>query len=176
MRVAPTRQPQPEPQAGPGAAPAQVEPVRHAASGARPDVADSGPPVFTRAAIDKVLASGPGWLLGRVPLEPVRNRDRKFAGFRIVSVFDDTPTALRYGVRPGDVLLRAQGQNIVTPGDLLTVFQRLKTAQEVTVDVLREGEPRAFRWPIVDPAKPQPRVQDRAEPPPAEPEREAPTP
>jgi type II secretory pathway component PulC len=104
-------------------------------------------------ALDRALAAGPGWLLGQVPLEPVRGKDRQFLGFRVVSVFADDPRALAYGVLPGDLLVRIQGQRIVTPGDLMTVFQRLRGAAEIIVELQRGREPLTLRWPVVDPAQ-----------------------
>lgn len=111
-------------------------------------------PQLSRAALDRAIAAGPGWLLGQVPLEPVRNAQRQFVGFRIVSVFGDDPRALAYGVLPGDLLQRVQGQKILTPGDLMTVFQRLRGTAEVVVEVQRDRQLLTLRWPVVDPSPP----------------------
>lgn len=118
-------------------------------SGARADAPSQGPLVIPRPLLDRTLAAGPGALLAQVPLQPERGEDKKFAGFRIVSLFGDTPQVLRYGVLPGDLLVSCQGQRIVTPGDLLTVFQRLRGSDVVEVQVRRAGELKVLRWPVV---------------------------
>ncbi len=130
-------------------------------------------PAIPRAVLDRVLAAGPGWMLSKVQLEPVRGNDHKFIGFRIVSVFDGSPVAGRFDVRPGDLLLRVQGQRIVTPGDLLTVYQRAKGASEIAVDVQRGGQPLNLRWPVVDPGQPIPGAATASSESPAEPERDS---
>jgi type II secretory pathway component PulC len=128
--------------------------------------------VIPRATLDKVLGAGPGWMLSKVPLEPVRGTDRKFVGFRIVSVFDGSPTAERFGVRPGDMLLQVQRQRIVTPGDLLTAYQRAKGASEIAVEVQRDGKPVSLRWPVLDAGQALPGAPTGVTTEPQEPERE----
>lgn len=132
----------------------KLEPVqRKASSGARraaPPQAE-GPLVLPRPMLDRVLKAGPGYFLSQVPLEPVLGAGKRFGGFRIVEIFGNDPHVLRFGVLPGDVLVAINGLPIVTPGDLLNVFGRLKTADELSVDVLRAGAPRAFRVPIEPP-------------------------
>jgi type II secretory pathway component PulC len=102
-----------------------------------------------RVLLERVLAAGPGWLLSEVPLQPTFLAKHKFNGFKIVSLFRNEPKVLRYGVLPGDIVRAVNGQKIVTPGDLLLVFARLKTADAVEIDVQRDGVDRAFRFPIL---------------------------
>lgn len=113
----------------------------------------SAPPdgSLDRAVLDRVLAAGPGWLLQQVPLEPTFAGKHKFSGFRIAAVFHNDPRALRFGVLPGDILQAVNGQKIVTPGDLLLAFERLRSANELEVSVTRGGEVRTFRQPIWPP-------------------------
>lgn len=127
-------------------APAQPEPR---GSGARDEQQVQGPLVIPRPLLDRTLAAGPGAFLAQVPLQPERGEDKKFQGFRIVSLYGDSPRVLRYGVLPGDLLISCQGQRIVTPGDLLTVFQRLRGVDLVEVQVKRAGELKVLRWPVV---------------------------
>lgn len=121
-------------------------------SGARPVSAGSpdGALVIPRPLLQRVLDAGPGWLLGQVPLEPLFDDKRRFAGFRIVSVFGDRPDVLRYGVLPGDALLAIGKRRIVTPGDLSAAFEDLRSAQELAVTVRRAGQVREVRLPIVE--------------------------
>ncbi|MBI5609473.1 MAG: hypothetical protein HY902_11395 [Deltaproteobacteria bacterium] len=149
--------------------------VRTSGRAGRADHADwtQNAPAIPRAVLDRVLAAGPGWMLSKVPLEPVRGTDRKFIGFRIVSVFDGSPVASRFDLRPGDLLLQVQHQRIVTPGDLLTVYQRAKGASEIAVDVHRGGQVVNLRWPVVDPGHALPGAATASADQPAEPERDS---
>lgn len=102
-----------------------------------------------RVLLERVLAAGPGWLLSQVPLQPTFAAKHKFAGFQLVSVFRNDPKVLRYGIQPGDIVRAINGQKLVTPGDLLLVFDRLKTADSLDIDVTRGGSELKFRFPIV---------------------------
>ncbi len=102
-----------------------------------------------RAMLERVLAAGPGWLLAEVPLQPTFLAKHKFNGFKLLSVFRNDPKVLRFGILPGDIVRAVNGQKIVTPSDLLAVFQRLKTADSLEIAVQRDGVDRQFRFPIV---------------------------
>lgn len=124
--------------------------------------AAQGPLALPRPILNVVLDAGPGALLAEVPLRPVRDGNGKFAGFAVESIFGGNPMAARFGVKPGDVLLKIAGQRLVTPGDLSVIFGKLRTANELVVDVRRRGEALSFRCPIVE--------TNAGEPPVAEPE------
>lgn len=134
--------------------PPPAAPVAKSGSGARPVASESQDRalVLPRPLLQRVLDAGPGWLLGQVPLEPLFDDKRRFAGFRIVSVFGDRPEVLRYGVLPGDALLAIGKRRIVTPGDLSAAFEDLRGAQELAVTVRRAGQVREVRVPIVEAA------------------------
>jgi hypothetical protein len=136
---------------------AAADPVERKSSGVRtipskPVV--QGPLYLPRPLLDAVLAAGPGAFLGQVPLEPVRDKAGKFAGFAVVSVYGGHPEAARFGVRPGDMLVRVAGQKLVTPGDLSSIFARLKSATELVVEVRRRGELLTLSCPIGEPPAP----------------------
>lgn len=101
-----------------------------------------------RAALDRVLAAGPGRFLADVPLEPVLGPGRRFEGFRIVELFQGDARVQRFGIRPGDVVHAVNGQRIVTPGDLMKVFDRLRGADALEVTLQRDGTVRTVRLPI----------------------------
>ncbi len=123
----------------------------------------AGALVIPRPRLDKVLSNGPGWLLGQVPIEPVRDTNKKFIGYRIVSLFGDDPQVLRFGVLPGDRLVSIQGQKILVPTDLLQVFGKLRTDRMMQVKVVRAGQERLFSWPILLPGEPLPGTEPAAE-------------
>lgn len=134
-------------------APEREEDLSPHASGAtayEPPPPPVNPPgTLERPLVERVLAAGPGWLLQQVHLDPTFTGKHKFSGFRISSLFDNSPKVLRFGIQPGDVLRAINGQKIVTPGDLLLVFERLKTANMLEVDVTRGAEDLHFRFPIL---------------------------
>lgn len=156
---------------GPGedATPIVRKPVAGPASGSgmRPLSLDvrrqrAGPLVVQRGDLDRVLNAGPGVLLQHVPLEPVFGSNRRFRGFRIVSLWRDDPRVRRYGVRPGDVVLEINGQPIHTPDQLLAVFRLLRNAVELRLRLSRSGTKLNLRWPIVDQPVDPPVVTDPA--------------
>ncbi|MBX7194178.1 MAG: hypothetical protein K1X94_19140 [Sandaracinaceae bacterium] len=116
--------------------------------------ADPTPPVVTtpgtiqRAALDEVLSRGPGAFLSKVAVEPNLVEGR-FTGFRVTELRD---TALFESVdlQPGDTIVSVNGQPIERPEQAFEVWSGLRVASELTVDVLRDGQPRQLRYPIVD--------------------------
>ncbi len=130
-----------------------------AASGARKMRLDApvrqepaGPPTLKRADLDRVLAAGPGALLQHVPLKPAFSggQRRRFQGFLIARIFDNSPEVLRFGPRPGDRLRSVNGLVVNTPDQLMAVFKQLQNATVVQVSVVRDGQRLDFSWPVVD--------------------------
>ncbi len=118
-----------------------------------------GPPSFKRSLLDRVLAAGPGALLQHVPLKPAFSggQQRRFVGFRIARIFDNSPAVLRFGVQPGDLLRSVNGMRVTTPDQLMAVFKRLQNATVVQVSVMREGRRLDFAWPVIDQDRPSKR-------------------
>lgn len=166
------------------ASPARLQPVsespistmapgQNSTSGARRVRLDAHPvvptavpaaPSLRRADLDRVLDQGPGALLQQVPLEPHFSavQPRRFVGFRIARVFDNSPEVLRFGVLPGDQLRAINGQAVTTPDQLMAVFNRLRNATEVQISLTRDGRPVEVRWPVLParaPAQPAPAGQ-----------------
>lgn len=141
--------------------------VRLDAAPSRASVAP-GPPTLLRSDVSRLLEAGPGALLQYVPLDPVFSggERRRFIGFRIGRVFDNSPEVLRYGVLPGDMLRSINGQAVTTPDQLMAVFERLRNATVVQVSVLRRGQRINLSWPIVGSSPQPPAPQPTAAPPP----------
>ena len=112
-------------------------------------LADSPTPEAFSSLLNRILRGGPGLLLSLVPLKPVLGTNRRFQGFEIVRVHDNSPRILRYGVRPGDRLLKINGIAIVRPDDMMKLFSRLENASELVVEVRRDGQRRRVAIPIV---------------------------
>lgn len=99
-----------------------------------------------RAALDELLAKGPAYALAMVQIDPAK-KDGKFVGFRIVSFRSEIPAYL--DLRPGDVVTRINDLPIERPEQFFAVFEVLRTAAEVKLDVLRDGAPKTITVPIV---------------------------
>lgn len=109
-----------------------------------------------------VLSDGPPAFLARIDVEPVTDKGGKFRGWKVVALKDEE---LGAALRPGDVIMRVNGQRIEDPYQFFDVFQSLAFAPELAVRVEREGAPVDVRWPINDDpnAPPMPRAERSTE-------------
>jgi type II secretion system protein C len=71
----------------------------------------------------------------------------KVAGFRLAQVRPDGPCAA-IGLRPGDVLQRLNGQVVDSLEKALAAHESLKSAREVTIDIVRGGIRRTLSYSI----------------------------
>lgn len=71
-----------------------------------------------------------------------------FQGFRVVSLHPDAYWA-GVDLRPGDIVLHVNGMPIETPFNAYDAMQSLKSADHVTVEVLRAGVRRELTYRIV---------------------------
>ena len=135
-----------------GGAPGPRAPTVAAASDPAPDATEAtGRLTLARSALVPVLDAGLGRFLGRVATEPARE-DGAFVGFRVVSIEDalTVPDTEGLGVRPGDVVVRVNGQAIERPEQALAVWEGLRVASTLAIEYLRAGERREARFAIVD--------------------------
>lgn len=74
-------------------------------------------------------------------------RDGKPQGFKIVGV---RPNSLysHIGVRSGDVLKSVNGEEVTSPTKALELYEKLKTTDNVTLDVERRGRPTTLEYMI----------------------------
>jgi S1-C subfamily serine protease len=100
---------------------------------------------LTRKTLDETLAAGPGALLARVHVEAKRDK-AGFHGWRLVALPEGAPG----GLILGDVLLRVNGQRLERPEDLSRLFEALRGASEIVVEIERDGAPRTLRVPVAD--------------------------
>ena len=141
------------PQSGTASAPVETAPVTVivpvAAVAIEP--APSRPPgPLTRGEIEALVRGGLGVLLGRVEVTPVMAAGR-FVGFRLDAAQDlDAWHAAGADIRLGDVIVRVNGVRVERPEQAQWAFERLRIAQAIEVDLLREGAPTHIRAPIVD--------------------------
>jgi hypothetical protein len=128
--------------------PPAPEPDRPAQTSAR--VAYAGARgTIPRGELVRMLDQSPALFLRRVDSEP-RFEGGRFRGWQIKSVFADDPRFSGIDVRKGDVVTRVNGQPIEQPDQFILVWQNLRQARELRVDLLRNGQPHVARWSIVD--------------------------
>lgn len=109
----------------------------------------ASPGTIQRAALDDVLARGPGAFLSKVAVEPDLVEGR-FVGFRVTEL-RDTSLFSSVDLQPGDTIVAVNGHAIERPEQAFEVWSALRVASELTIDVLRNGQPRQIRYPIVEP-------------------------
>ena len=97
-----------------------------------------------RSGLVSLIDQGLGRLLSLIQLEPTLAQGQ-FGGFRVESVHPDWQHA---GLRTGDVILRVNGQAIERPDQAVAVYESLRTASEVRLRLLRDGQPAELRFQI----------------------------
>ena len=103
-------------------------------------------PVIPRAHLNQVLAEGPGRLLQRVQLIPYRE-NKRFVGFQITTLFPNEGWSVP-GVQIGDVISRVNGLRVDRPEQFMHLFESLATAQQVDLELVRNGAPIRVVFPI----------------------------
>ena len=104
---------------------------------------------IARADLEIVLDAGLGRFLQGVGTEPHLD-DGQFVGFRLTRLYPADPRFENIDLRPGDTVLRVNGQSIERPEQALQVWHGLRVASELMIAYLRDGEPRELRFAIVD--------------------------
>lgn len=129
-------------------------PTRHAndeAGDAPPGPPAPPPPAregtIVRGELDAVLAGGLGRFLSTVRTEPHLDEGR-FVGFRLTEL--RSPLFEGVDIQAGDTLLSVNGMSIERPEEAMQVWNGLRVASELTLEVMREGETRQLRFGIED--------------------------
>lgn len=121
----------------------------------RADLAPRKPPrlprtttgTIARADVNSVLDRGPGVFLRGVDMQPTFEAKR-FAGWQILSFYPDEPRFETVDLVPGDVVVGVNGRRIERPEQLIELWEQLRTAPAIEIDVLRDGEPRKLLYTI----------------------------
>jgi type II secretory pathway component PulC len=140
--AAPSFAAEPTDPANPGGATAPAA----AAGDAPKDAAIEG--TLTRAALDAVLGRGPQRFIAGLRVAPHMN-GKQFVGFRIVGFAPDSPLATGASIRPGDVVLKVNGESLARPEQFMHAWERVGEKDALTVDLLRADKPVRYRWRIV---------------------------
>ena len=131
--------------AEPSPSPAGAEAAEQAALA---DAQDAGK--IPRPALLAVLSAGIGRFLRDVRVEPRLDRGH-FVGWRLLSLFPQSPVLQRASaLRPGDVVLRVNGQSIERPEQFKDVWDSLATQSQLVLLVERGGKQGELRYRIVD--------------------------
>jgi type II secretory pathway component PulC len=102
-----------------------------------------------RAELVTVLDAGLGRFLQGVQTEASLD-DGRFVGFRLVSIYPDDPRFRSIDLKPGDVVVRVNGQSVERPEQAFQVWDGLRVASQLLIEYLRAGERREIRFDIVD--------------------------
>lgn len=106
--------------------------------------------VLKRSAVLHVVDAGIGrWLAGGVEVERKIAKSR-FQGWEIRSLYPGDPCYVAVDLRPLDVVIQVNGKPIEKPEQAFDVLGSLRTASELVVDFLRDGQPRKLTLQIVD--------------------------
>jgi type II secretory pathway component PulC len=130
----------PLPESGSAAAP---RPVAPAGKGLR-----SG--TIARAHLLAVLDAGPASFLRQLEVAPHMSGDR-FVGWQLVQLLDRAGPLHDLDVAPGDVLLAVNGQPLSRPEQLQTLWDSLRTANDLTAQLWRGSQRLELRFTIDPP-------------------------
>ena len=109
---------------------------------------------IARAELDTVLDAGPGAFLRGLQVDP-EVVDHRLRGWRIRRFWPGDARFARVDLLPGDLVLTVNGHLIVRPEHLQSVWDGLRDAHRLTVEVDRQGAIYQLDYTIVDsPAPP----------------------
>ncbi|MEJ7600612.1 MAG: PDZ domain-containing protein [Kofleriaceae bacterium] len=91
---------------------------------------------IARDRLISILNAGPGTFLRQVEVAPKLEGER-FIGWQLVQLVDQASPLYDVDLVPGDVLLALNGNPISRPDQLQTVWDSLRTANEVTAKLWR---------------------------------------
>jgi type II secretory pathway component PulC len=101
-----------------------------------------------------VLDAGPAMFLRQLEVAPWLSGDR-FVGWQLVQLIDHASPLHEVDLVPGDVLLAINGQPLSRPEQLQTVWDSLRTANEVTAQMWRGETKLELRFTIEPPVAPR---------------------
>lgn len=108
---------------------------------------------IARAQLVAVLDAGPGTFLRQLEVAPRLSGDR-FVGWQLVQLIDRTGPLHDVDLAPGDVLLAINGQSVSRPEQLQTLWDSLRSANEVTAQLWRGDQKLELRFAVQPPVAP----------------------
>jgi S1-C subfamily serine protease len=107
---------------------------------------------IARAHLLAVLDAGPASFLRQLEVAPHMSGDR-FVGWQLVQLLDHTGPLHDVDVIPGDVLLAVNGQPLSRPEQLQTLWDSLRTANDLTAKLWRGSQQLELRFAIDPPVQ-----------------------
>jgi len=108
------------------------------------------PGVLKRSAVVRVVDAGVGrWLAGGVDVERKIAKSR-FQGWEITRLFPGDPCYAAVDLRPHDVVIQVNGKPIEKPEQAFDVLSSLRSAPELVVEFLRDGQKQTLTLQIVN--------------------------
>jgi type II secretory pathway component PulC len=105
-----------------------------------------------RAHLVAVLDAGPATFLRQLEVAP-RLTGETFVGWQLVQLLDPTGPLHDVDLVPGDVLLAINGKPLARPEQLQTVWDSLRTANEVRAQLWRGDQKLELRFTIEPPIR-----------------------
>jgi len=143
----------------PGAAPTTPAPPTRLA----PPGPGARTATISRPALTAALDAGPGAFLHGFEVAPVMDGQR-FAGWRLVQLMDGEHRFDGLDLAPGDVLLAVNGQPVSKPDQLAALFDSLRAANTIVVDLARDKASFQLRFTITPPVGPSAATPSAATP------------
>jgi len=103
---------------------------------------------LTKAALRAELSRGVGRFLQNVRTEAVLSHGQ-FVGWRLLALFPKRGDVHVSVLKPGDVVLRVNGESIERPEAFKRVWDSLDTARELVIEIERDGQRSALHYSIV---------------------------
>jgi hypothetical protein len=132
--------------------PAAAERPDPQAASAAPEIPPLPPSLdggtIPRPVVAAVLDAGIGRFLQQIRTEPHLEQGR-FVGWRLLTVIPPEGGCLR----PGDTIVRVNGQSIERPEQFKNVWDSMATSSELVLDVVRGEQRGRVRFEIVDPGE-----------------------
>lgn len=108
------------------------------------------PGVLKRSAVARVIDAGVGsWLAGGAEVEEKIAKGR-FQGWKIRRLYPGDPCYATVDLQPNDVVTQVNGKSVEKPEQAHDVLTSLRTAPELVVDFLRDGQPQKLTLQIAD--------------------------
>lgn len=103
--------------------------------------------VVNKAEVAAFMRRGPSYVLTQVVVDPVHGK-AGFEGYKIASATQSVESFMAPQLKLGDVVTHLNGVKIERPDDYLQAWNRLKDADVLSVNFVREGQKLSAQWRV----------------------------
>lgn len=103
--------------------------------------------VLERTELEAVLARGPQAFIAGLVVEAVLE-GKRFQGFRIVEILPESPLYQNRVLKPGDVILKVNGQPLERPDQFMQIWEKIQQKQKLELIWKRDSEKMHGVWTI----------------------------